>query len=756
MKYRLGRILPAIAAQDLTTDPTATLNQLLARLTEAPVDASTLTEKMQLFFPPIKLEKPTAAALKRGGALSRSLTKLKNQSTDIHELSATEQYHQSFLLTYETFCHSDTIVEQLCQRYALGDDRVKLRILHFFTRWMSNFPKDWRPQHVERVWETLAGRPAPPMDKEIPLTPQELVYAYHRQVASLMRQLSLRQYETQLLTYKHCFTGADLLTHVFEVGQRLPFIGMTAVEFAEMLVDCCIIRRVDGDGDSGEFSNTPTAMYQFHPHLLAVDFPHHEFITLSKPAFEELFEPLPTAHLTSRSNPNLLSEHSYPLTLFLHFTRPRNYHKLVALLYEMEVLTKCTDQAHRPRLGMRFYETILASLDVQEFVEMLPGGGIHSGAVRGLLVESTPGKHFQQLRKVISEFIKNVLVPSFLGSEEHSKLVGNPHRSLAEWIRVQPRVVFNNMSMGDVSDEKDLLWSFTDTSIFKKVENVYARAGMPVPKVPRSMTDVIKFHPHKTRDLSSGRVVLGTVFSDLDELEIARQLTILNHSLFLNIERAELLGQKWNRPDTHNQAPNLMRFINRFNSESNFTCTLILEQHDLKERARMMERFIRIAHACMELRNYSSMMAIYAALNSAPVMRLKLTRSAMPRAAQQLEQEIGAFISHESNYKVYREACTKSRQPTVPYLGVFLADLTFIDEGNRKRINGRINFTQRLQLADVIAPLLAMQQRHYQLAKVDPVYNMLAGALPAQADDNLYALSLINEPRAVTAAPVNS
>ena len=56
-----------------------------------------------------------------------------------------------------------------------------------------------------------------------------------------------------------------------------------------------------------------------------------------------------------------------------------------------------------------------------------------------------------------------------------------------------------------------------------------------------------------------------------------------------------------------------------------------------------------------------------------------------------------ALLSSTQNYKAMRTALHTSQPPCVPYLGMYLTDMTFVEQGNPDTINGLINFWKRYQ-----------------------------------------------------------
>jgi hypothetical protein len=53
-------------------------------------------------------------------------------------------------------------------------------------------------------------------------------------------------------------------------------------------------------------------------------------------------------------------------------------------------------------------------------------------------------------------------------------------------------------------------------------------------------------------------------FMDLDPLEVARQMTLIDSELYRAIRPHECMGQPWNKPNATTFAPNITKMIQRF------------------------------------------------------------------------------------------------------------------------------------------------------------------------------------------------
>lgn len=110
-------------------------------------------------------------------------------------------------------------------------------------------------------------------------------------------------------------------------------------------------------------------------------------------------------------------------------------------------------------------------------------------------------------------------------------------------------------------------------------------------------------------------------------------------------------------------------------------------------------------------------MSIYAALSSSPLFRLKKTwasvlndpSSAVYTAWQRIEQ----LTAPANNHSAYRTALRAAKPPCVPFLGLVLTDLVYLDDGNSDNVvvnnHALINFEKRRKTYAVIAGIQQMQ-----------------------------------------------
>jgi len=230
------------------------------------------------------------------------------------------------------------------------------------------------------------------------------------------------------------------------------------------------------------------------------------------------------------------------------------------------------------------------------------------------------------------------------------------------------------------------------------------------------------------------------------EEEIADQLTLIDFNLYSAIKPVELLNQAWNKESLKHRAPNVLAMIHRFNNISLWAASEILFHPSIKERVAMYVRLVNVTEHLFKLNNFNTALAIISGLNNSGIYRLKYTRAELPKKVQMAFDNGMQLMNSDGAYKAYRESLHNVNPPCVPYLGVYLTDLTFIEDGNRDFINELINFRKRQLVFDVIAELQLHQQLGYSIQANEKLLSLLQN-LPCLKEDQLYQMSLLREPR---------
>ncbi|CAL8088349.1 unnamed protein product [Orchesella dallaii] len=216
---------------------------------------------------------------------------------------------------------------------------------------------------------------------------------------------------------------------------------------------------------------------------------------------------------------------------------------------------------------------------------------------------------------------------------------------------------------------------------------------------------------------------------------IAQQMTLLDADLFRELEPAELL--LWAREQVEDLCPALNNFTEHFNKVSYWTRTRVLMCSTSRERNRTMKKLIGVMRKLREYNNFNSLLAVLAALDSAPIRRLgfsrRLTEALKPHAA--LTDSSGSF-------RTYRQALADCSPPCIPYIGLVLQDLTFVHIGNPDFLtDGKVNWVKRLQQWVILEPIRRLHTCHYGFSRNDALLAFLNNFDEYLNDDDLWQLS---------------
>lgn len=248
---------------------------------------------------------------------------------------------------------------------------------------------------------------------------------------------------------------------------------------------------------------------------------------------------------------------------------------------------------------------------------------------------------------------------------------------------------------------------------------------------------------------------------DFDPMELARQFTIIESRLFCSIQPEELLALEWTKK-SDSKAVNVKAMSKLSTDLANLVADTILHLEDAKKRAIMIKHWVKIAAKCLELNNYDSLMAIICSLNSSMVMRLKKTWELVSAKTKVRLDELKTITDVGRNYAVLRQRLQNHVAPCIPFVGIYLTDLTFIDVGNgtTRQLPGEsgndsmsvINFDKHMKTAKIIGQLQSFQVP-YRLAAVPEMQEWMETQIQRvrssdQANvQSYYRRSLLLEPR---------
>ncbi|TWU78969.1 hypothetical protein ED733_008173 [Metarhizium rileyi] len=288
----------------------------------------------------------------------------------------------------------------------------------------------------------------------------------------------------------------------------------------------------------------------------------------------------------------------------------------------------------------------------------------------------------------------------------------------------------------------------------------YVPADTPLPHPA-----VTKSQQHLLTTFRNGGT--GPTLLDLDPLEVARQLTIKQMGIFCSIVPEELLSSQWMKRGGVD-APNVKAMSALSTDISNLVAETILHHSEIKKRAAMIKQWIKIAHQCLELHNYDGLMAIICTLNSSTISRLRKTWEALSTKRKEMLRHLQKIVEPAQNNKVLRTRLHDHVPPCLPFLGMYLTDLTFVDIGNpatKQMSLGTdceedgsggltvVNFDKHTRTAKIIGELQRFQIP-YRLMEVPEMQDWITAQIRRVRDGDqgnvqvtYYRKSLLLEPR---------
>lgn len=216
---------------------------------------------------------------------------------------------------------------------------------------------------------------------------------------------------------------------------------------------------------------------------------------------------------------------------------------------------------------------------------------------------------------------------------------------------------------------------------------------------------------NRVRNIHMSATTVPTILQ-FQPVLIAYQLTLIDSIIFRNIPMDAILSHSPKTPH-----PSIVASTDFFNYLTRLIEHAILLQQDASGRAQHINHWIKVAGKCHELKNYQTLKGVISALGTPPIQRLKKSWSFIPKKSMNLLEDLGELMSEASNYGKYRtrlglsqdepepEVTTQNTsttrksstrknsfsEPTVPFLGIFIHDMTYLVAALSKKQNNRHN-----------------------------------------------------------------
>ena len=266
-----------------------------------------------------------------------------------------------------------------------------------------------------------------------------------------------------------------------------------------------------------------------------------------------------------------------------------------------------------------------------------------------------------------------------------------------------------------------------------------------------SLAGSIKRQIEKQQELSFGRKLTsgptGTGISceillTTPSMKLAKHITAIDSQVYRSIHAYELCDHLISKRCT-----NITKMVDRFNIMSNWISFMIVTPETAADRAKVYSKFVEIGCCLRSLNNFSGLLSLTSGLKNTCIHRLIQTQELISQQIQDDFKVLTNLMSPDKSFKEYREALHSASPPVVPYIGVYLGNLTFINDGNPNTIDGLINFRKcELMYTRVIEEFLQYQQAPYEF-ELDEQLSLKLSNIRSFTEDELMELSSKREPR---------
>lgn len=149
-------------------------------------------------------------------------------------------------------------------------------------------------------------------------------------------------------------------------------------------------------------------------------------------------------------------------------------------------------------------------------------------------------------------------------------------------------------------------------------------------------------------------------------------------------------------------------------------------------------------------RNFNAVQGIISGLQSASIHRLQKSWIEVPKTTMTIFRELEMLVSPESNFENLRCKLLEINPPCVPWIGLYLRDLTMVEDGqpNLQKGSKLINFDKFRKLSAVVKYIQVYQTQYYNFAEVPLISALFTNSQAFLANENeQFALSLKIEPK---------
>lgn len=239
--------------------------------------------------------------------------------------------------------------------------------------------------------------------------------------------------------------------------------------------------------------------------------------------------------------------------------------------------------------------------------------------------------------------------------------------------------------------------------------------------------------------------------TSIDVSELARQITMSSAKYYYAITPKELLDCAWSKPSIRHRSPNVIGLTNHFNLLADWVQYTILWAETIDERINLFVYFSKLAKELWDIRNFLDGFAIATAINANPIFRLKQHIALLPEHTMDPINLIIDATKSDDNFALMLQIHSEGQKQgaCLPYIGVYLTQLTFFYDGNKDYIDDLVNFNKCIGVFKIIDKILSFQIKQFNYVVIEQIQEKLK-EIKLHDEGELYAKSLAIEHNKIT------
>lgn len=227
-------------------------------------------------------------------------------------------------------------------------------------------------------------------------------------------------------------------------------------------------------------------------------------------------------------------------------------------------------------------------------------------------------------------------------------------------------------------------------------------------------------------------------FLDIDPIELARQITLLNQKMFKFVRNNHLLEVLDNKDDESNPVVGISKYSKTMTA---WVTTEIITTPQMKKRVLVLSNFVRLCYSLVHMNNFHAAMDIYLGISHFLVNKLKKTKKGLTSSTKEKWKYLDELFKPDGGWKNLRKSIKESTAPLIIPPAIWLHDLITINENDdyweSDKGHKLLNFHKLRLFCSVFQEVYKCQLEPYNFEVVPTIETYLMKHLVALSTEDL-------------------